>query len=262
MSNPSLNSARDGDSRTSLSSPFQYLMTLPAKKFLLMSNLNFPWHTLTLCSLVLSLAGEEADPRLVTASFQTVESDKVSLSLLLSRLNNTSSLSHSSQGLCFQPSTSLVALLWMPSSISIILPVLGDPELDAALKEQPNQCHVHTTASGKIECYKAPLKFTLKAMGGGTFKHWDLHLAKPTWLLNTQGSTEQAGSAHSKPPCTVEGDKIPMVHIENVLGKTVWISLASSKGKPICGIVFAQGPAGTWWVMQRDRETRCIPPGN
>ena len=41
--------------------------------------------------------GEEADPYLTTVSFQgVVETDKVSLSLLFSRLNNPSSLSRSS----------------------------------------------------------------------------------------------------------------------------------------------------------------------
>lgn len=45
--------------------------------------------------------------------------------------------------------------------------------------------------------------------------------------------------------------------MRNVLGKTVWINPASSKDKPIHGIVFAQGHGGTW-----DRETQCVAPGN
>lgn len=36
-----------------------------------------------------------------------------------------------------------------------------------------------------------------------------------------------------KPPHTVEGDKVPVVHMKNMFGKTVWLSSASSK----CGIV-------------------------
>lgn len=29
---------------------------------------------------------------------------------------------------------------------------------------------------------------TLRATGAGTFKHWDTHLAKVTWLVNARGS--------------------------------------------------------------------------
>ncbi|GAB0207863.1 hypothetical protein GRJ2_003252000 [Grus japonensis] len=39
----------------------------------------------------------------------------------------------------------------------------------------------HAPASGKIEPYNGLLKTTLRAMGGGTLKHWDTHLAKATW---------------------------------------------------------------------------------
>ena len=38
----------------------------------------------------------------------------------------------------------------------------------------------HAPASGKIERYNGLLKTTLRAMGGGTFNHWDVHLAKAT----------------------------------------------------------------------------------
>jgi len=47
----------------------------------------------------------------------------------------------------------------------------------------------HAPASGKIEWYNGLLKTTLRAMGGGTFKNWYIHLAKATWLVNTRGST-------------------------------------------------------------------------
>ncbi|RMC20413.1 hypothetical protein DUI87_01263 [Hirundo rustica rustica] len=33
------------------------------------------------------------------------------------------------------------------------------------------------------------LKTTLKALAGGTFKNWEINLAKATWLVNTRGST-------------------------------------------------------------------------
>ncbi|GAB0205097.1 hypothetical protein GRJ2_002975300 [Grus japonensis] len=103
----------------------------------------------------------------------------------------------------------------------------------------------HAPASGKIERYNALLKTTLRAMGGRTLKHWDTHLAKATWLVNTQGSANRAGPAQSKFPHPVEGDKVPVVRMKNMLGKTVWVIPASGKGKPICGIAFAQGPGCT-----------------
>ncbi|KAK4807118.1 hypothetical protein QYF61_018459 [Mycteria americana] len=120
----------------------------------------------------------------------------------------------------------------------------------------------HAPASGKIERYNELLKTTLRAMGGGTFKHWDTHLAKATWLVNTRGSVNRAGPAQSKLLRTVEGDKVPVVHIKNVLGKTVWVTPASGKGKPNRGIAFAQGPGCTWWVMRKDGEVRCVPQGD
>ena len=99
-------------------------------------------------------------------------------------------------------------------------------------------------------------------MGAGTFKHWVACLAKATWLINTRESANQAGPAQSELLRTVEGDKIPVGHIKSMLGKTVWVIPASSKGKPICGIVFAQGPGCIWWVMQKDGEVQCVPQGD
>ena len=99
-------------------------------------------------------------------------------------------------------------------------------------------------------------------MGGGTFKHWDVHLAKATWLVNTRGSAKQAGPAQSTLLHTMDGDKPPVVRIRNMLGKTVWVTPALGKGKPMHGITFAQGPGCTWWVMQKDGEVRCVPQGD
>jgi len=87
---------------------------------------------------------------------------------------------------------------------------------------------------------------TLRGVGGRTFKHWDTHLEKATWLVNTRGSTNRAGPAQLKLPPTAEVGKVPVVHMNNMLGKTVWVSPASDKGKPIHGITFAQGPGCTW----------------
>ncbi|GAB0209290.1 hypothetical protein GRJ2_003394700 [Grus japonensis] len=75
----------------------------------------------------------------------------------------------------------------------------------------------HAPASGKIERYNGLLKTTLRAMGGGTLKHWDTHLAKATWLVNTRGSANRAGPAQSKLPRPVEGDKVPVVRMKNML---------------------------------------------
>jgi len=63
----------------------------------------------------------------------------------------------------------------------------------------------------EVEWYNGLPKTTFRAMGGGTFKNWDTHLAKATWLLNTRGSTNRAGPAQSKPQRPVEGDKVLVV---------------------------------------------------
>ncbi|RMC21713.1 hypothetical protein DUI87_02581 [Hirundo rustica rustica] len=107
----------------------------------------------------------------------------------------------------------------------------------------------HAPAAGKVERYNGLLKTTLKALGGGTFKNWELNLAKATWMVNTRGSINRAGPAQSEPLHTVDGDKVPVVHVKGILGKTVWINPTSSKGRPIRGIVFAQGPGSTWWTI-------------
>ena len=118
------------------------------------------------------------------------------------------------------------------------------------------------TASGKIEQYNGLLKTTLRAMGRGTSKPWDVHLAEATWSVNPRGSAKQAGPAQSNLLCTVDGDKAPVMRIKNMLGQTVWVTPASGKGKPVRGITFAQGPGCTWRVMQKDGEVRCVPRGD
>ncbi|RMB89335.1 hypothetical protein DUI87_34316 [Hirundo rustica rustica] len=120
----------------------------------------------------------------------------------------------------------------------------------------------HAPAAGKVERCNGLLKTTLKALGAGTFKNWENNLAKATWLVNTRGSTNRAGPTQSEPLGTRDGDKVPVVHMRGMLGKTVWINSASSKDNPAPGVVFAQGPGCTWWVMQKDGETRCIPQGD
>ncbi|RMB92672.1 hypothetical protein DUI87_30981 [Hirundo rustica rustica] len=118
----------------------------------------------------------------------------------------------------------------------------------------------HAPAAGKVERCNGLLKTTLKALGGGTFKNWELNLAKATWMVNTRGSINRAGPAQSEPLHTVDGDKVPVVHMKGILGKTVWINPTSSKGRPIRGIVFAQGPGSTWWLPSK-LYSRCDVPG-
>ncbi|RMC00280.1 hypothetical protein DUI87_22887 [Hirundo rustica rustica] len=120
----------------------------------------------------------------------------------------------------------------------------------------------HAPAAGKVERHNALLKTQLKALGGGSFKNWEQHLAKATWLVNTRGSTNRAGPAQAEPLHTIDGDKVPVVHARGLLGKTVWIKSASSSDKPIRGVVFAQGPGCTWWIMQKDGTTQCVPQGD
>ena len=45
-------------------------------------------------------------------------------------------------------------------------------------------------------------------MGGGTFKHWEKHLAEATWLVNTRGSINRDGPTQFSSLHTVEGDKV------------------------------------------------------
>lgn len=72
----------DGDSPTSLGSPFQSPVTPSVSRFFLMSNLILPWHSLRLCPLTLSLVAWEKSPTLIWLhpSLQgAVERDEVPL---------------------------------------------------------------------------------------------------------------------------------------------------------------------------------------
>ena len=79
----------------------------------------------------------------------------------------------------------------------------------------------HTPAAGKVEWCNGLLKTTLKALGGGTFQNCEMNLAKATWMVNTRGSINRAGSAQSQPLHTVDGDKVPVVRMKGILGKTL-----------------------------------------
>lgn len=101
----------------------------------------------------------------------------------------------------------------------------------------------------------------LRAIDAGD-THWDTHLPKATWLVNTRGSANRAVPTHSKLVCTVEGDKVHVAYIKNILGKTVWVIHNLSHSKSIHGIAFAQGPGCTSWVMQKDVKFQYVPQGD
>lgn len=145
-----LNTSRDGDSATSLGGPFQCLIILSVKNFLI-SILDLLWCRLRLCPLILWLVVIEKrlTPRLATPSFHgVVESDEVSPEPPFLQAKQPNSLSHSLQDLCSRPFTSFVALLWTRLGISTSFLNWGGPELDTTLKVWPNQCWVQ----GKNHC--------------------------------------------------------------------------------------------------------------
>ncbi|KAJ7416738.1 hypothetical protein WISP_69101 [Willisornis vidua] len=69
----------------------------------------------------------------------------------------------------------------------------------------------HAPAARKVEWCNGLLKTTLKALGSRTYKHWELHLAKATWLVNPRGSINRAGRVQSELLNTT--DKVPVVHV-------------------------------------------------
>ena len=79
----------------------------------------------------------------------------------------------------------------------------------------------------------------LKAMGGGTFKHWEKHLAEATWLVNTRGSINRDGPASSLH--TVKGDKGPCNTCKEHVGKS------------------SLGPSSFWEGQTSSRN--CFCPG-
>lgn len=122
-------------------------------------------------------------------------------------------------------------------------------------------CYIayHASASGKIKWNNGLLKTMLRAMRAGTFKHWYTELAKVFWFVITWWS---ADPGQSKLLHTIEGDKVPMVHIRNILGTTVWVIPVSGKGKPACGLAFAQGLGCMWWVTRNDGDVWFVPQGD
>lgn len=62
---------------------------------------------------------------------------------------------------------------------------------------------------GKIKQHNGLLTIW-KVMGEGASRHWNLHVAKATWLVNIWGSASQAGPSQSKPSRSAERDKVPV----------------------------------------------------
>jgi len=94
-----LNISRDGATTTSLGSPFQCLITLLEKKFLLISNLNLSWLNLRPFPLLLSLVMQEKRPTstLPQPPFRQLQrAIRLPLSILIPRMNKPCSLSCSS----------------------------------------------------------------------------------------------------------------------------------------------------------------------
>ncbi|RMB88401.1 hypothetical protein DUI87_13815 [Hirundo rustica rustica] len=90
----------------------------------------------------------------------------------------------------------------------------------------------HAPAAGKVERHNALLKTQLKALGGGSFKNWEQHLAKATWLVNTRGSTNRAGPAQAEPLHTIDGDKVPVVHARELFQPLWTKDLGKHRGPP------------------------------
>ncbi|RMC22220.1 hypothetical protein DUI87_00531 [Hirundo rustica rustica] len=72
----------------------------------------------------------------------------------------------------------------------------------------------HIPKSQANEKHQNNKQTTLKALGGRTFKNWEVNLAKATWMVNTLGSIHRACPAQSEYLHTVDGDKVPVVHMK------------------------------------------------
>ncbi|RMC21538.1 hypothetical protein DUI87_02404 [Hirundo rustica rustica] len=68
----------------------------------------------------------------------------------------------------------------------------------------------------KVEQCNGLLKTILKVLGGGTFKNWEVNLPKATRMVNTRGTINRAGPAQSEHLHTVDGDKVPVVHMKEM----------------------------------------------
>lgn len=95
----------------------------------------------------------------------------------------------------------------------------------------------HEPASKETKEYNALLNTTLRAVGGGTFKHWDTHLGKATSLVNSRASANPAGPAQTKLLCTVEGSRIAVLHIKICWEKQSGLFLPQAKANLSMGLL-------------------------
>lgn len=102
----------------------------------------------------------------------------------------------------------------------------------------------------------------LRASGNEAWKQCNANLAEATWILNTRGTPNHPAPPKTSPLQIFGGDKVPVLHIGNWLGKPVWISPPMGKGKRIHGIVFPQKAECTRRGMQKDGETWCASQGD
>uniref|UniRef100_A0A8U8C7R6 Uncharacterized protein n=1 Tax=Geospiza parvula TaxID=87175 RepID=A0A8U8C7R6_GEOPR len=115
----------------------------------------------------------------------------------------------------------------------------NNEQVDQAAKIEVSKIDLDWQHKGEL--FLARWAHDASALGGGSFKNWEQHLAKATWLVNTRGSTNRVGPAQSESLHRVDGDKVPVVHVRGLLGKTVWINSASNTDKPIRWGCFCSG---------------------
>lgn len=180
-----------------LGSLFQCLITLPAKKFFLMSNLKLPWHNLRTVSFVLSLATScflSLGTNLTTIPFQAVvESDNVLpvppflqvkqpqlpqplfIGLLLQTLSPCAPLSFSRHAPASQ---------WLSWS--------EDPASDTGPEAPPQQCPLQ----GDNHWPPLALRLGWQACSSvdpssGPFCRWASHFTSVNWDLPSQGTADK-----------------------------------------------------------------------
>ncbi|RMB98223.1 hypothetical protein DUI87_25126 [Hirundo rustica rustica] len=84
------------------------------------------------------------------------------------------------------------------------------------------QIPYHAPAAGKVEWCYGLLKTTLKAMGGGTLKNWEINLAKATWQLLLPEAPQPR--CHCKKKLPGDTDRARMQIVD---GDVSWNSIAA-----------------------------------
>lgn len=123
-------------------------------------------------------------------------------------------------------------------------------------------CHLDTLVHGtkqdaskwgKIKLYNW-LNTTLRAVIAGAFKYWNANLAKASLLINVRWPATWAGPPN-KHSCTIEEGKVPVGHIKNMLGTSLWVILPQAVTNPFTGFLLLKdlgtfgGYAGGWGAL-------------